>query len=226
VIALIKTNHVDQANQRLDDLLSKSPGNADRLQLKGQLAYLQEQMDEAIDLYDQALASDSTNTEALVNKAVALADRGDLLESLDLLDSALQLAPDDYLIRYNKGTVLSDLGFQQKSLLATGAFSYFSEALRHFEKAYMLHPESTDTLIRLGITYLDLGNTEKAHSALEVALSQDPALVDAWYYEGKTYLAENDIQEAKTTFEHLLTIDPEYELAQQELIDIKQEQGT
>lgn len=226
LIAMIKTNRWNEATKRVNTLLQADPANADRLQLKGQMFYLQNDLPWAIQLYDEALASNPTHVETLVNKAIARADQGKLLESLWLFDQALQLSPDDYLIRYNKWTVLSDLGFQQKSLLATGSFSYFSQALRHFEKAYTLNPAYIDTLVWLGITYLDMGEISKAHAALDIVLNQNETITDAWYYQGKAFLAEKNIEQAKITFEHLLTIDPTYTLAEQELIDIQEKYGT
>jgi tetratricopeptide (TPR) repeat protein len=122
--------------------------------------------------------------------------------------------------------VLSDIGYQQKNVIGTWSFSYFSDALRHFEKAYTLNPNYTNTLVWLGISYLDLNNYDKAHTALDVALSKDQTLWDAWYYKGKVYLAEAKDKEAIATFKKLLTIDPRYELAKQELtlLELKNKQ--
>jgi tetratricopeptide (TPR) repeat protein len=109
-------------------------------------------------------------------------------------------------------------------VVGTWSFSYYGDALRHFEKAYRLNPQYQNTIIWLWITYLDLSQYTKAHQALETALSSNPEAYDAWYYQAKTYAAEGNIEEAKKTYEHLLQINPSFELAEQELILLKQEQ--
>gem|GEM_PF-5120973 len=59
---------------------------------------------------------------------------------------------------------------------------------------------------------------KKAQQALETVISSDPTAYDARYYQGKTFTAEGKITEAKETYTHLLKINPSYELAQQELV--------
>lgn len=223
LIALMRAGEPSLALEKIALHLEKKP-TSDLYQLKGQAEYLQGNIDQALLSYDEALRLDPDNQDALVNKAIALADAGRSYESLALLDQWIAKYPDDYLLRYNKWTVLSDLGYQQRNVVGTWSFSYYGDALRHFEKAYRLNPQYQNTIIWLWITYLDLSQYTKAHQALETALSSNPEAYDAWYYQAKTYAAEGNIEEAKKTYEHLLQINPSFELAEQELILLKQEQ--
>lgn len=222
IIALMRTGEVPQALQYIDAWLADKP-TSDWQQLKGQAHYLQGNIDEAIASYDEALRLDPEQQDALMNKAIALADAGSLYESLELLEQWIQKNPDDYLLRYNKWTVLSDLWYQQRNVAGTWSFSYYGDALRHFEKSYRLNPNYQNTAIWLWITYLDLSQYKKAHQALETVLSADPHAYDAWYYQAKTYAAEGNIDEAKKTYEHLLAINPSFDLAKQELVLLEQQ---
>lgn len=217
LLALMKSGDPSAAYEKITLLLEKNP-TSDLYQLKWQAEYLQWNYDEAIRSYDEALRLDPTFVDAIINKAVTLADAGQLFESLALLDQWIALYPDEYLLRYNKWTVLSDLGYQQRNVAGTWSFSYYGDALRHFEKAYRLRPTDQNTIIWLWITYLDLSQYKKAHQALQTVLSTNPHAYDAWYYEAKTYTAEGNSAEAKKTYEELLRLNPSYELAQQELI--------
>ena len=223
LLALMRSGEPDRALEQIALDLEKKP-TSDLYQLKGQAEYLQGNIDQALLSYDEALRLDPNNQDALVNKAIALADAGRAYESLALLDQWIATHPDDYLLRYNKWTVLSDLGYQQRNVIGTGSFSYYGDALRHFEKAYRLNPNYQNTIIWLWITYLDLSQYKKAHQALETALSANPQAYDAWYYQAKTYAAEGNIKEAKKTYEQLLQINPSFELAEQELILLNQQQ--
>jgi tetratricopeptide (TPR) repeat protein len=218
----MRTGEIKQALHLINAWLAKT-ATSDWHQLKGQSYYLQGNLDLALDAYDEALRKDPDNQDALMNKAIALADGGSLYESLALLDQWIQKNPDDFLLRYNKGTVLSDLWYQQRNVAWTWSFSYYGDALRHFEKSYRLNPNYQNTAIWLWITYLDLSQYRKAHQALDTVLSANPDAYDAWYYKAQTYKAEGNIEEAKKTYTHLLSINPEFDLAKQELLLLEQQ---
>lgn len=217
LVASMRAGHSAMIGKEIEQLIAKTP-TSDTYQLHGQLMYLQGNIQAALESYDTALKLDPKNQDALINKAIALADAGSLYESLALLDQAITLYPDNYLLWYNKWTVLSDLWYQQRNVIWTWSFSYYGDALRHFEKAYRLNPYYQNTLIWLWITYLDLQQYKKAHQAFQTVLSSDQNAEDAWYYEAKTFAAEGKIAEAKKTYEQLLLINPEFDLAQQELM--------
>lgn len=216
-VSLLKTGNIWWAKDVIEQQLAEDR-RADWLQLMGQLLYYQGDMDGAIQYYDEAIGIDPDNLDALMNKAIALADQGMLYDSLDLFDALGERYPDNYLIWYNKGTVLSDLGFQQRNSIGTGAFSMFADALRHFEQAYKLNPDYVYTIVRIGVTHYDLGQYQKALDILDVALSQDPTLLDALYYKGKVYLAQWYTGDARETFETILDMDETYALAEEELL--------
>lgn len=217
LLASMRAGHTAMIGKEIEDLIQQQP-TSDAYQLYGQFLYLQGNIPDALDAYDTSLKIDAQNEDALINKAIALADAGSLYESLALLDEAIKLYPDNYLLWYNKWTVLSDLWYQQRTVIGTWAFSYYGDALRHFEKAYRLNPHYQNTLIWLWITYLDLHQFKKAHQAFQTVLSSDPNAEDAWYYEAKTFAAEGNVSDAKKTYEQLLTINPTFDLAKQELL--------
>lgn len=223
-IALMRAGRPDDALLIMQQHIADTAQWARWYELQWQARYLQEKYEQAIQAFDKALLLDPMLENATINKALALADTWKLYESLELLDNALRNNPDNALLRYNKWTVLSNLWYQQRLWMWTWSFSYYADALRHFEKAYALDPKDTNTILRLWITYLDLWAYEKAHTVFSVALSHDEHLYDARYYQWKTFLAEGNIDEAKKSFTTLVTINPEYKLAQSELLAIEEQE--
>lgn len=133
---------------------------------KGLSAYQQFQYDQAISLYDQALAKDKANYKALSGKGIALAMRGngvnqkDVRQGISLIRQALELAP-DYVPSFY------DLA------LALKIDKQYDESITWFQKVIDNEPDNTWSYYGIATIYGDQGNTEQAVSYLKKAAAID-----------------------------------------------------
>ena len=133
---------------------------------KGLSAYQQFQYDQAISLYDQALAKDKANYKALSGKGIALAMRGngvnqnDVRQGISLIRQALELAP-DYVPSFY------DLA------LALKIDKQYDESIVWFQKVIDKEPDNTWSYYGIATIYGDQGNAEKAVLYLKKAAAID-----------------------------------------------------
>ena len=133
---------------------------------KGLSAYQQFQYDQAISLYDQALAKDKANYKALSGKGIALAMRGngvnqkDVRQGISLIQQALELAP-DYVPSFY------DLA------LALKIDKQYDESITWFQKVIDNEPDNTWSYYGIATIYGDQGNAEKAVLYLKKAAAID-----------------------------------------------------
>lgn len=133
---------------------------------KGLSAYQQFQYDQAISLYDQALAKDKSNYKALSGKGIALAMRSngvnqkDVRQGISLIRQALELAP-DYVPSFY------DLA------LALKIDKQYDESIAWFQKVIDNEPDNTWSYYGIATIYGDQGNAEKAVLYLKKAAAID-----------------------------------------------------
>ena len=133
---------------------------------KGLSAYQQFQYDQAISLYDQALAKDKANYKALSGKGIALAMRGngvnqkDVRQGISLIRQALELAS-DYVPSFY------DLA------LALKIDKQYDESITWFQKVIDNEPDNTWSYYGIATIYGDQGNAEKAVLYLKKAAAID-----------------------------------------------------
>lgn len=133
---------------------------------KGLSFYQQFQYDQAISLYDQALAKDPKNYKALSGKGIALAMRGngvnpkEVRQGISLIRQALELKP-DYVPSFY------DLA------LALKIDKQYDESITWFQKVIDSEPDNTWSYYGIATIYGDQGNAEKAVLYLKKAAAID-----------------------------------------------------
>lgn len=133
---------------------------------KGLSFYQQFQYDQAISLYDQALAKDQKNYKALSGKGIALAMRGngvnpkEVRQGISLIRQALELKP-DYVPSFY------DLA------LALKIDKQYDESITWFQKVIDSEPDNTWSYYGIATIYGDQGNAEKAVLYLKKAATID-----------------------------------------------------
>ena len=71
------------------------------------------------------------------------------------------------------------------------------DATRHLEKAVTVYPNFLEAQLRLGTTYMDLGEWNKAEAALRRVLEIDPKTANAFFALGELYRQEKQEGEAE-----------------------------
>jgi tetratricopeptide (TPR) repeat protein len=81
--------------------------------------------------------------------------------------------------------------------LANGKKESAEAGIRYFEKAIELYPNFEEAWLRLGTTYMDLGQWDKAEQALRKTLAIDPKAANAFFALGEVYLHQKRNDEAE-----------------------------
>jgi Flp pilus assembly protein TadD len=101
----------------------------------------------------------------------------------------------------------------------------FTVAREQAQRALILKPDSKEAGIIIGLSYLNEHNTSQAiekFTILSQLYQNDPAILR---YLGLAYLQDNAIDKARSTFTHILSIDPGYSPALSSLVDISLSQN-
>jgi tetratricopeptide (TPR) repeat protein len=81
--------------------------------------------------------------------------------------------------------------------LATGKKEKLEEAVQHLEKAVSLYPRFLEAQLKLGTTYMDLQQFDKAEPALKKTLEIDPKAANALFALGEVYLRQKKDEDAE-----------------------------
>ncbi|MDH3348654.1 MAG: tetratricopeptide repeat protein [Desulfobulbaceae bacterium] len=129
-------------------------------------------IEQAVALYDQALAIDPSCLEAILEKGVGLSMLGRLDAALASFEQATRTAPNNHLPWDHKGTALARAKRGEEALVA------FSEALR-------LSPDEPSVLIHQASTLAQLGRLKEAHDGYRHVLAIDAERIDCWAMLGE-----------------------------------------
>jgi tetratricopeptide (TPR) repeat protein len=84
-----------------------------------------------------------------------------------------------------------------EAALATGTKEGIAEAAKHYEQAVTIYPQFVKAQLKLGTTYMDLGQWDKAEQVLRKAVETDPKTVNALLALGEIYLHQKKDEEAE-----------------------------
>jgi tetratricopeptide (TPR) repeat protein len=92
--------------------------------------------------------------------------------------------------------------------LATGKKEKLEESARHLEKALTIYPNFVQAELMLGTIYMDLGQWDKAESALKRTIELDPKAANALLAMGDLYLRQKKLDDAEKVLLQGLDIEP------------------
>jgi tetratricopeptide (TPR) repeat protein len=84
-----------------------------------------------------------------------------------------------------------------EAALAIGKKESLQEALGHYQQALKLYPNFVQAQLKLGTTYMDLGEWEKAEQALTKTIALEPKAANAYFALGEIYLRQKKDDEAE-----------------------------
>ncbi len=130
----------------------------DDLFTDGQFKLMDEEYDEAIEIFDRVLKEDKDACKAYQARAVAYFKKGDTASALKDIDSAIECAPENARFYYHKGAIL----FQQGLL---------DEAIDALSRSIDIDPSYASPYLLRGQIYERLGDEEGASSDMSMAMS-------------------------------------------------------
>lgn len=157
----IRENNASKALELAVEMDKKYPKNADIKNFIGKLKTKEAKYDEAVQLFDEALAINPANKWFYINKATALAENNKIEEALKTIEK-LNSAYPNWSIGYNfKASLFRELNQQ-------------NEALKAYEQALNAAPPSAQILTNRGDFYLELSREEQAIADYKKALEIQP----------------------------------------------------
>jgi len=151
--------------------------------------------DQAIPLYERAIALQPNLAMAYRNRGLALMQLGQSQAALASFEAALRFTPNDYLALNSMGVILLGLG-------------RLSEALTRFDHALALQPNDPTTTHNRGLTLMSLTRYEEARRSFERTLQLAPASVQTWVWRGKCCLELGNGSDALASLQQAKTLAP------------------
>jgi len=193
-------------------------------------AHQKGQLDQAAELYGQALKLEPRNFAALQFFGVLRAQQGRNVEAARMMESALALQPDNLgaLINYSQvlmgtGRVQDALAALDKALaikpdvfeipynrgIALAQLQRLAEAITSFDKALALRPDSAACLYNRGLAQSALGRREDALASYDRAVALQPGLAPAWHNHGNMLLELGRAADALESYDKALALTPQ-----------------
>lgn len=202
-LALDDLERTDEALARLDALLKKAPNDVDVLTAKGNILRARKRFEEAVTVYDQAIAqlskAEPRNWTLFYFRGIAEERSKTWAKAEADFKKALELQPDQPLVLNYLGYSWVDQGLN------------LDEAMTMLKRAVDLRPTDGYIIDSVGWAYFRLGKFEEAQRWLERAIDNKPAdpvindhLGDAYWRVGRTL-------EARFQWAHARDLKPEPE---------------
>jgi len=161
----------------------------------GNLLARQGRRDEALPLYDRALAARPDFLEGLFNRAGLLLELKRPEDALESYERVVALRPDLFIGWNNRGSALR-------------ALQRHEEALASFERAAVLNPSHVNALTNRAMALWDLRRLQQALVAANQALTAQPAHAEALYTRANILRDLGRMAEALADYEQVLAIQP------------------
>jgi len=153
--------------------------------------------EEALASYDRALALEPDHAEAFNNRGAALEELKRLDEALASYDKMLALKPASAEAFYNRGNVLKALGRRD-------------EALASYDRALALKPDYAEAFNNRGVALQELQRFDEALASHDKALALKPDYAEAANSRGNALQALQRFDEALASYDKALALKPEY----------------
>lgn len=184
--------------------------------------------DEALLVYDEALAVSGEKLVFLMRKALILKSKSEYDDAMKMMDSALKYDEENESIWHNKALVEIARGDHAKAKKYYKKAVSFNEecslvhfhygillyredndakALTQFNKALKIEPENTEYQLWKAKALCELGRMPQAVKLLEAIVEADPTQADAWYTLGGV---EEDVERAIELLNKALDQNPEH----------------
>eukprot|EP01025_Chloroclados_australasicus_P035032 TRINITY_DN3575_c0_g1_i3.p1 TRINITY_DN3575_c0_g1~~TRINITY_DN3575_c0_g1_i3.p1 ORF type:complete len:1002 (-),score=113.79 TRINITY_DN3575_c0_g1_i3:226-3231(-) len=166
----------------------------------------QQQMDQALEMYENALKLNPNDPQSLTNYGGILRSKGDLDGAIKNFKKALSVAPNQPVVNLNLAMALTDKGMIVKSEQNDGmrrAASLFTEAL-------ILQPQNAGILYKLACAYSCLGNFAEACALYEVCKVLEPKNADVHNSLGIIYRDWGVYEKAQECFHMAVSLRPTF----------------
>lgn len=193
-IRLHQSGRLTEAARAYQQVLAFAPGHADSLHLLGVIANQRQRPDLAIQMIEQAIASDNRQARYHCELGVALQQTGRRKQAARSFRKSIAVDPAHAYAWFCLGNLLLD---DQKT----------AEAINHFEKAVSLSPDQAEFLFNLGTAYQSAGRLADAENNYRSALESQPGFIQAFINLGSLLSLSTRWEEAAEVYRRALSVD-------------------
>ncbi|MDX1582031.1 MAG: tetratricopeptide repeat protein [Thermoanaerobaculia bacterium] len=191
--------------------------NDAELFLRARFAAEDEQLEEALEIFDELLSEHEENPVLYFEKARVLANMRRFVQAEAQLRHALDLDPSFYDARKLLGRMLLDR--------SAGRTARVEEAIEHLQIAFQLQPNDLATGLTISQVLLGLGKVEEAKIIVEGLLERTPDHRSVNYQYAQVLLRLGEKEKAAKYLEAVILQEPFYRPAITQLLEIYEEQG-
>jgi tetratricopeptide (TPR) repeat protein len=163
---------------------------------------------QAIDYYIEALEYDESNPDIHYNLGKALTRLNEHAQALEHLQIAIDLNPEDVASYYEMAVVQDNNGM-------------IDEAVQSYHKVLDLEPRNLNATFGLGTLFGIKGDMEKAIQYLSAAVAINPEFVDGIYNLGVALEQKQDYKKAGKMYQKVLELDPHHQKASSNLAHVQ-----
>ena len=205
----IDAEKYDKAKSILKTLTSTDADQGKNFFILGNIYLTQKAEDSATIYFQKGLAAKKNANFNYIGLGQIALDKNDAIKSNDNFNKAVvDMKRKDF----------EEFLYIGRAFLNTSTPNYRS-ALLFLNKAKAIQPNDAQVLLSLGDAYYGEGNINEAYSAYRNSYDADKSVLRAKLQLGVITKGSKAFQEAKTAFENILAIDPNYGPAYRELAE-------
>jgi tetratricopeptide (TPR) repeat protein len=200
---LRKQGRIEEAIWHNTEAIRIRPAFLEAINGLGLALYKAGRIDEAIGCYKRALEISPRTVEVHVNLGAALCQQGKFDEAIYHYSEAIRIRPDDFDTLNDLGVVLRKAG-------------RIDEAIGYYKRALELNPSSVEANANLGLALAAKGKFADAVSHYRVSLATMDT-ISTRISLGEALVRLGRFQEAATEFEKVLRVQPQNDVAHNDL---------
>ncbi len=185
---LLNKHNLEDAKNKLLNILQKYPDNAEANFYLGYICQLENDFRNAASQYSKVLSIVPAHFDALNNLAVVLKDLGRFSDAKEFLDYAK-------ILNNNNSSVYNNLG------IVNDLLGNFEEAIANFEKAISINPNYEEALLNYGNTLQTEKQYSKAIQVLDNLLEINPQNVGGNFNKALTLLSMGNYKKGFELYE-------------------------
>jgi len=227
VIELYSNGKVSEALNVIELLIKEYPNESLLFNIRGACYAALDQLEEAVQNYQAALAIKPDYSDVSYNLGNALKDLGQLEDAAESYKKTIAIEPLYLAAQYNLGVTFQELGrlddaaeqyekainIKSDNIEALVNLGYvyqklgeLEDAIEQYESILAIDSENKEALNNLGVIYRDLGHTDEAISYYKKALEIDPEYADAHYNLGFIYQDLGQVEDSIKQYEKAISI--------------------
>lgn len=161
----------------------------------GQVHFLQNQYEEAIDAYDYALVINEKDSVSLIQKGHAHFQLGQWQNAIDAYLEYVEVIPEKWQIWLFIGESYEKL-------------EDFPKALYYYKLSYREMKDNYEALVGIAICLLEMEQFQESLEYINEALKIGDEMVDAWVYLAEAKVGLGEYEQALEAYHQAVSIDP------------------